>query len=234
MDTILPLVLGIITAGLGVYMCVTGDVRLLHSYHYATTPEALRPRLARMTGAGLIGCGASIVFLISTLLPDWFTILGTVLLVLSIAEMLLAIVRCNGGLMTFPGDSVTRRGFLSSLSMPARVAVFALIGVVCALFTIVPGVQMIATGDVTPLHSYHYVNVSPANLPRLATAEGACMIALGVALIAGMIGSAGMMSGQKSAPLWSKITLGFAVLLLCAALAGMFGAIIHFNGSLMG
>ena len=41
-----------------------------------------------MTGAGLIGCGASIVFLISTLLPDWFTILGTVLLVLSIAEML--------------------------------------------------------------------------------------------------------------------------------------------------
>ncbi len=60
------------------------------------------------------------------------------------------------------------------------------------------------------------------------------MIALGVALVAGMIGSAGMMSGQRPTPLWSKITLGFAVLLLCAALAGMFGAIIYFNGSLMG
>ena len=106
MENIIGLGVGLIIAGLGIYMCVTGDVRLLHGYHYATTPESERPQLARETGAGLIGCGASFAFLVPSFLPDWLSILGAVLLVASIAEMLIAIIRRKEGYHSFAANQL--------------------------------------------------------------------------------------------------------------------------------
>ena len=233
MENFIGLGLGVCIALMGAYMIATGDPRLLHSYHYVTTPVAELPALARETGAGLVGCGLSVAFIVPTFLPDLFTVLGVVMLVLSIAGMLASIVRHNGGLMTFSSRPGASRGILPGWGMRGRVAVCALIGAVCALIAIVPGIQMIVSGDVGALHDYHYANVAPADLPRLAAAEGVCLIALGVAIVVGMVGGAGMV-GQRPAPLWSKVATGLCLALLCGGLAGMLGAIIYFNGSLMG
>lgn len=230
MADIIGLGVGLIIAGLGIYMCVTGDVRLLHGYHYATTPESERPQLARETGAGLIGCGTSFAFLVPSFLPDWLSILGAVLLVASIAEMLIAIIRRNGGLATFPGD--TRPGLFASMHPGIRMALAVCLGAALSLIGIVPGAQMIATGGVGPLHSYHYAHVAAADLPRLATCEGACMIALGIALFCCAVAGAGML--RRPMPLWAKALMCLGAALFTGALAGMLGFIIYFNGSLMG
>ena len=182
-----------------------------------------------------MGCGLSVAFIVPTFLPDLFTVLGVVMLVLSIAGMLASIVRHNGGLMTFssrPGASPRHSARLGQCA--GRVAVCALIGAVCALIAIVPGIQMIALRRRGARSTTTTTSTSaPADLPRLAAAEGVCLIALGVAIVVGMVGGAGMM-GQRPAPLWSKVATGLCLALLCGGLAGMLGAIIYFNGSLMG
>ena len=43
MENFIGLGLGVCIALMGAYMIATGDPRLLHSYHYATTPVAELP-----------------------------------------------------------------------------------------------------------------------------------------------------------------------------------------------
>ncbi len=230
MENIIGWGVGALVAVLGIYMAVTGDYRLLHGYHYATTPPAERPALARETGICLIGCGAGIALIIPSVLPAWTTILGVVLLVASIVGIVASIIRHNGGLVTFDdtdaqGDSATKRWW-------RPLAVCGVLGALLSLLGIVPGLYMIVTGDVSLLHSYHYANVTPADIPSLAYAEGLCMVGLGVSVFVCVFAAGGMR--RRPFPLWSKSLMAAGVLLWCACLVAMIVVIIHFNGSLMG
>ena len=230
METLVLCIVPALVAVLGIYMIISGNPRLLHSYHYATTPPEKLPALARAEGASMIGLAAAIA-LISLDAQGWLTIAGVVLLVVSIACMLGAIVYFNGGLMTFPGQAATDA--FGGMSPRWRVVSVGVIGAACALISIVPGVHMIATGDVSMLHSYHYANVSAADLPRLATAEGLCMVALGIAAFLCVTAVAGFV-GRRPFKRWAVACMVAGLVCLCAGLAGLLGFIIYFNGSLMG
>lgn len=230
MDKLFLLVIPALTGIIGIYMIVSGNPRMLHSYHYATTPPEKLPALARAEGIGMI-CLSVAIALMALDMQGWLTIAGTVLLVLSIAGMLGAIVYYNGGLMTFSGQVAP--GPFAVMKPAWRIAVMAAVGAALSLMGIAPGVHMITTGDVSMLHSYHYVNVAAADLPRLATAEGSCMIALGAAIFICMLGGAGMV-GARPFPHWSIALMAAGILLLCGGLAGLCGFIVYYNGSLMG
>ncbi|HIZ45416.1 MAG TPA: hypothetical protein IAA19_00095 [Candidatus Olsenella pullistercoris] len=217
-----------VTALLGVYMIVTGDCRLLHGYHYATTPESERPRLARETGAWMVLLSVSVALMMMTSLPDWATVVGVVLLVVGIAGMLVSIARHNGGIVT----SAAGAG-LGGLSPRVSMAVCAAVGALLSLGGLVPGVYMIATGDVSLLHGYHYANVAPADVPALATGEGLAMVGLGVSLLACMIGTGGLCA-HRPAPRWAKALMVAGGVLFAASIVAMLLLIIHYNGSLMG
>lgn len=228
METLMGVVVGGLIVLLGAYMLVTGDVRLLHSYHYATTPEAERPRLARETGGCLVVAGASTALIIQTALPDWATIAGVVLLVASVAGMLVAIVRHNGGLITAaPGPGIA--GFGPRGTMVTCVVVGALL----SLVGFVPGVYLLVTGDVSMLHGYHYVNVAASDIPALATGEGLAMLGLGLAVLVFMVATGGM-AAWRPAPRWAKVLMGVGAVLLVVSLVAMLLVITHYNGSLMG
>ena len=231
METIvLSLGVAVCIALMGAFMVYSGDYRLLHGYHYATTPVAERPALARETGGCLIGTGVSIALITPTILPSWASIVGAVLLVASIAGMFVAVIRHNGALMSFaPNGSWPLMNTKPRMTMLACAAV----GIVLSLLGIVPGVNMIATGDVSSLHSYHYANVAASDLPSLALVEGACMVALGAGMFACAIGCGGM-TLRRPAPLWSKVLLGIGGTLFGASIIGALAAIVYFNGSLMG
>ena len=217
-----------VTALLGVYMIVTGDWRLLHGYHYATTPESERPRLARETGAWMVVLSVSVALMMITSLPDWATVVGVVLLVVGIAGMLVSIARHNGGIIT----SAAGAG-LGGLSPRTSMAVCAVVGALLSLGGFVPGVYMIATGDVSLLHGYHYANVAPADVPALATGEGLAMVGLGASALIFMIGMGGQ-SALRPASRRAKVLMVAGGVLFAASLAAMLLLIVHFNGSLMG
>lgn len=225
MEVLIPLVLGILIAGLGIYMAISGDVRLLHSYHYATTPADKQAPLARTTGICLAITGAGVMFLTSS---SWLSVVGTIALVLGIAGMLAAIVHYNGSLFS------TGLPAWGNTSLPHGVTLLigAILGTVVSLLGIVPGAIMIATGDVSMLHSYHYVNVTPANLPHLATAEGSCMIILGIAVFLAIFG--GVSWSIYPSARWPRTLTGLSIASFVVGLAGLLGFIIIFNGSLMG
>lgn len=236
MDSLVILVPAALCAALGISMIVSGNPRMLHSYHYATTPPDKLPKLARAEGAGLVGLaiGIALMGFVSDApgaLGIAGTIVGTVLFVASLAEMLIMIVYYNGGLMTFSGQ--TAPGPFATMRSAWRVIVCAIIGAALSLMGILPGVHMITTGDVSMLHSYHYMNVSPANLPRLATAEGACMVVLGIAAFLCVTAAAGFV-GTRPFKRWAVACMGVGLVCLCAGLAGLLGFIIYYNGSLMG
>lgn len=217
-------------AALGAYMLVTGDCRLLHGYHYATTPVAERPLLARGTGACIVLLAVGTAALTPQILPDGAAVVGVALIVLSVVGMLAVIVRHNGGLITFaPGVGAASAG------APSRGAVAAVVGVgvLLSLVGFVPGFYMMATGDVSLLHPYHYANVAAADLPAFAKAEGAAIAGLGAAILLCTAGAAGMYA-RRPTPLWAKALLGVGCALLAASLVAMLLAIIHYNGSLMG
>lgn len=214
-----------VVAALGIYMMVSGDPRLLHSYHYATTPVGLRPRLARWTGAGLVGTGAACALLGVDDGSGAATIAGAVLLVASIGLVLGAIVRLNGGLITFAPGAVSR------VPRPAAYALAGIVGTVVALAVAVPGIHMILTGDVGALHGYHYADVAPEDLPRLAASVGTCMIGLGAGVLVCAVSSVRLSLPPRTRLAWVPMALGAALLL--ASLAGMLASIVYFNGSLM-
>lgn len=230
MDTLFLLVIPALTSILGIYMIVSGNPRLLHSYHYATTPPEKLPALARAEGVGMIGLSVAIA-LIALDIQGWLTIAGIALFVASIVAMLGAIVYYNGGLVTFSGQVAA--GPFATMKPVWRLLIMGAVGAVVSLLSIAPGVYMIASGDVSMLHSYHYANVAAADLPRLATAEGACMIVLGVAIFLCMLADAGML-GKRPFPRWSIVLMVAGVACLCIGLIGLLGFIIYFNGSLMG
>lgn len=230
MDSLAILIVPVLTGALGTYMIVSGNPRLLHSYHYATTPPEKLPALARAEGASMIVLGIAIA-LICLDRQGVLTIAGVVLLVLGIAFMLGAIVYFNGGLITYSGQAAT--GVFSSMKPIWRYVVMGLVGAACSLFGIVPGVYMIATGDVGLLHSYHYANVAAADLPRLATTEGVCMIALGIGIFLCMMAGTGMVGGRPFKR-WAIALMVLGIMLWLAALVGLIAFIIYFNGSLMG
>lgn len=217
-----------ITALLGAYMIVTGDCRLLHGYHYATTPESERPRLARETGAWMVVLAVAIALMIPSALPDWATVVGVVLLVVGIAGTLVTIARHNGGLVTSASGSG-----LGGLSPRASMAVCVAVGALLSLMGIMPGAHMIVTGDVSLLHGYHYANVAPADVPALATGEGLAMVGLGASALIFMIGIGGQ-SALRPASRWAKVLMVAGGVLFAASLAAMLLLIVHFNGSLMG
>ncbi len=103
---------GLLCAGLGAYMVVTGNPSLLHSYHYATTPLVDRPgacaRIGRRThrdrSAGLRTHGAFGFFGV------WAGVAGIVLLVAGIAINLISIIRHNGSLFSFPSSGEKAHG----------------------------------------------------------------------------------------------------------------------------
>ena len=163
-----------------------------------------------------------------TSLPDWAIVVGVVLLVVGIAGMLVSIARHNGGIIT----SAAGAG-LGGLSPRASMAVCAAVGALLSLTGFVPGVYMIATGDVSLLHGYHYANVAPADVPALATGEGLAMVGLGVSLLACMIGTGGLCA-HRPAPRWAKALMVAGGVLFAASIVAMLLLIIHYNGSLMG
>lgn len=230
MDSLAILIVPVLTGALGIYMIVSGNPRLLHSYHYATTPPEKLPALARAEGASMIVLGIAIA-LICLDKQGVLTIAGVVLLVLGIAFMLGAIVYFNGGLITYSGQAAT--GVFSGMKPIWRYVVMGLAGAACSLFGVVPGVYMISTGDVGLLHGYHYANVAAADLPRLATAEGVCMIALGIGIFLCMMAGAGMVGGRPFKR-WAIVLMVLGIMLWLAALVGLIAFIIYFNGSLMG
>ena len=228
METLMGVVVGGLIVLLGIYMLVSGDVRLLHSYHYATTPEAERPLLARETGGCLVVAGASTALIIQTALPDWATVVGLVLLVASVVAMLVAIVRHNGGLVTAaPGPGIAGFGPRGTMTV-ALVA-----GGLLSLVGFVPGVYMLVTGDVSMLHGYHYVNVAASDIPALATGVGLAAVGLGVSLLLGAAAIGGS-AALSPAPRWSRVLTAVAGVLLLASLVAMNLVIMRYNGSLMG
>lgn len=252
MEMLVVLLPGILVMGLGAYMLVSGNPSLLHSYHYATTPSAELPVLAREAGAGTLATGLGCVLLAPTTLPTLppaalaaLVAIGVLLLIGGIAFMLASIVRHNGGLITFGGTPArganAGTGAGSNPAPRSRMPLVACViaGVVIAATCIAPGAYMIATGDVTPLHSYHYANVAAEDLPALATGEGLSMIGLGVGificlLAGGLMATPGRADTVRRArPARTALMLAGA-LITAASLAALLLVIIHYNGSLMG
>lgn len=226
--TVVALVGGGLVALLGGYMLVTGDCRILHGYHVATTPVAERPVLAREVGACTVVLGASVALVCQTSLPDWAAVVGVVLLVAGIAGMLAAIIRHNGGLVTAaPGPGVAGFGPRGTM------ATCSVVGALLSLIGFVPGAYMLVTGDVSLLHGYHYANVAPADLPALASGEGLAMLGLGAALLVCMVATGGM-AAWRPAPRWSKVLMGAGGALFAVSLVAMLLVIMRYNGSLMG
>ena len=223
--------IGVCVALSGFYMLVSGNCSLLHSYHYATTPAAERPILAREVGASLVACGVSVALIVPTVLPGWVSVIGVVLLVAGLVGMFAAIVRHNGGLVTFAPNSSWP--LITGQKPWVVMLACTIIGIALSLIGFVPGIHMIATGDVSSLHDYHYVNVAPADIPLLARAEGICMIGLGVSFLICMVGFGGA-ALRRPAPRWSNVVLVAGVIVFAASLAGALGAIVYYNGSLMG
>ena len=101
--------IGLCIVALGIWQMVTGNPRLLHSYHYATTPAADLPRLAFCEGLCMVGLGVSIflcVFAAAGLTqraprPRWaiaIEVAGIVLFAVSLAALLLFIPYFGGSL----------------------------------------------------------------------------------------------------------------------------------------
>ncbi len=66
------LLVGLLVGTCGVYMLVTGNARIMHSYHYAATPPVKMPSLARWSGAGMLVCGIGCALLVpATGMPEW-------------------------------------------------------------------------------------------------------------------------------------------------------------------
>lgn len=57
---IITAIVCLIIAGFGIYQIITGDVRLLHSYHYANVAAADLPSLALGEGLSMIGLGIAV------------------------------------------------------------------------------------------------------------------------------------------------------------------------------
>ena len=76
MELIICLGIGACIIAMSLYQIVSGNPRLLHSYHYATTPASELPALARETGAGLVACGSGCILLMVSVLPPWCFGLG--------------------------------------------------------------------------------------------------------------------------------------------------------------
>lgn len=228
--TLIAIGCGVLCAGLGGYMVATGNPSLLHGYHYATTPLAERPALARESGTGLIitGVGCALMGLSDTL-GIVVSVAGITLLVAGIAVALAAIIRHNGSLISFapappealPGNaSRVRRSTIQG----------AALGVVLSLVGIAPGVYMIATGDVSMLHSYHYATIAAADLPAFSVAEGLSMVGLGIGLLLCCL--AGGRMTARPIPRWAKVVMALGGVVWCASLAAMLIAIVSFGGSL--
>lgn len=220
---------GLLVAGCGLYMVVTGNPRLMHGYHYALVPPEKMPALARWSGAGLIAAGIGCALLIPPAgAPVWLTVIGIVLFVAGLVLSLGSIVRFNGSLFAFGGSAGGAFG-----SRSASIGFGALTALIALALTAVPGVQMIVSGDPSILHGYHLANVDSADLPLVARGVGAGMVALGCG-IALMIGAGIGLSGRRPLPLWGRVLVGIAAALAAAGLIALFAVIIHFNGSLMG
>lgn len=226
------LLCGLLVAATGVYMLVTGNPRIMHGYHFATTPREKWPALARWSGAGMLVAGIGCALLVPLPpLSDWLSIAGIVLLVAGLGLTLGAVVHFNGSLFSFgaSGAGTGAAGTPRALTIGLGI-VLAL--VVCGV-TIVPGALMIASGDPSSLHGYHLVNVAAADLPLLAAWVGGGTIALGAGLALSILVGF-LMAGHRPAPLWSKALMGIGLALFAAGLVVTLSAIIHFNGSLMG
>lgn len=247
MDTLVVVLIGLLVVALGIYMVVSGNPSLLHSYHYATTPPAELPALARETGAGLIACGVGCMLLGVPALPAMLEVIllvvGILLLIGGIAFMLASIIRHNGGLITFAGTQ-TATGTARRPASWMPLAACTLAGVIIALTCIAPGAYMAASGDVSALHGYHYANVAPEDLPALAAGEGLSMIGLGVGificlLAGGLMATPGRLGAVRTGgkrrvhPALVALMLAGA-LVTAASLAAMLLVIARYNGSLMG
>ena len=225
MELAICVVGGLLIAAMGVCQVVSGSPRLLHSYHYATTPPAELPALARETGAGLIGCGIGVALLALSSWSVWCAAVGTVLMVGSVGATLFSIVRHNGGLIT--GADV---GFLATKPPAARMAICAVAGAALSLFGFVPGIYMITTGDVSSLHSYHTQGIAAADLPSFALCEGLCLMGLGVAIFVSVLAAAGMVG--RPFKWWAVVLAIVGLVLFCASLIGLLLFIPYFGGSL--
>lgn len=223
---------GLLVGACGVYMIVTGNARIMHAYHYATTPPAKMPALARWSGAGMLMCGIGCALLVpATGIPGWLTAVGTVLLVAGIGLMLGAIMHYNGSLFSFAGGG----GMFGpgGFSRTAALGLGILIAVICCAVTVIPGVLMVVSGDPSALHSYHLANVASSDLPSLARWVGSGMIVMGAGLAASIVGAL-LGSRHRPAPVWAKVLMVAGVMMLAMGLLAMLASIIHFNGSLMG
>lgn len=218
--------IGLCIVGLGIWQMVTGNPRLLHSYHYATTPAAELAPLARETGAGLIAAGVGCMLMVPSVLPAWASVVGVVTMIAGIVVMLASIIRHNGGLIT-GGDT----GMLSGMTPKTRLLVCGVFGALGSLFGIAPGAYMMATGDVSLLHSYHYATVAAADLPRLAFCEGLCMMGLGVSIFLCVFAAAGLTQCAPR-PRWAIAIEVAGIVLFAASLAALLLFIPYFGGSL--
>ena len=227
------LLCGLLVAATGVYMLVTGNPRIMHGYHFASTPREKWPALARWSGAGLAACGVGCALLVpATGMPEWLSIAGVVLLVAGLGLTLGAIMHFNGSLFSFAGvggDARASEGSSRALVMGLGIVIAA----ICCAVTVVPGVMMIASGDPSALHSYHLVNVAPGNYAALARWEGAGMIVMGTGLAASIVGAL-LGSRWRPVPRWTKVLMATGAAAFGFGLVFMLVAIIHFNGSLMG
>lgn len=163
---------------------------------------------------------------IPTPFPEWCTGVGIALMILGIAIALVSIVRHNGGLFT-GGET----GYLATLRPAARIAICGGIGALFSLISIVPGIHMIVTGDVSALHSYHYAGIAAADLPRFATCEGLCLVGVGVSILLCMLAAGGMV-GSRPFRRWAVAVMAVGVALLCLSLVGLLVSIPYFGGSL--
>lgn len=224
---------GLLVGACGVYMLVTGNARIMHSYHYVATPPAKMPLLARWSGAGMLACGIGCALLVpATGMPAWLSIVGIALLVAGLVLTFGAIMHFNGSLFSFAGaggDSRESEGSSRALVMGLGIVV----AVICCAVTVVPGVLMITSGDPSALHSYHLVNVAPENYAALARWEGAGMIVMGTGLAASIVGAL-LGSWRRPASRWIKVLMVAGAVAFGCGLVFMLAAIIHFNGSLMG
>lgn len=224
---------GLLVGACGVYMLVTGNARIMHSYHYAATPPAKMSSLARWSGAGMLACGIGCALLVPAMgMPEWLSIVGIALLVAGLVLTLGAIMHFNGSLFLFAGAGGGSRGSDGS-SRTLVMGIGIVVAVICCAVTVVPGAMMIVSGDPSALHSYHLVNVAPKDYAALARWEGAGMIVMGAGLAASIVGAL-LGSRRRPAPRWTKVLMVAGTLAFGCGLASMLAAIIHFNGSLMG
>lgn len=229
MESVFMVLVMLFIVGLGIYMLVTGNYHLLHSYHYATTPEAERPQLAKETGACLIVCGLSAGLLIAN--HTVLTILGLIFFIASIGAMLVCVVRHNGALFSFATTpSVQSKNHPTRFSFRTAFAGIVLI-VVFAAFS-APAVYMMATGDPHLLHSYHYEHVSAQAMPAFTFWEGLCMLGLSVGGAITALGGIVLYAAPQKRV--GKILCSLGALIFVASLAGMLLVIQYFNGSIMG